>query len=320
MDIRQLQNVIAVIEKGSLGRAAAAVNVSQPALTKSIQRLEERLGVPLFHRDTKGMRPTVYGEALRPHAHGISASIEQALREIEAMRSGSQGTVKVAAGPLMTSEILAPAIVMLTREQPFVRVNIHTAIGDHTPGLLTGKYDFVLTQLPLGSQQRGVVQRALVNDRISVIARSGHPLARRSRVNVRDLLEFKWVLPEPGHNHRRRFSRVFEAQNLPMPQPDIECSSTEFIKSVVMRSNHLGLIAQMGIKNESRSRMTEISIDSPFMVRPIGIVWRQHQVLSKPCRLLISAIEAACEDGDPVACSVARKSQSGQKARAGAKA
>jgi DNA-binding transcriptional LysR family regulator len=294
MDVRQLESVIAVMDKGSLGRAAAALNVSQPALTKTIQRLEQRLGVPLFYRDSKGMRPTVYGELLRDHARGIAAGMDQALREIEAMRTGSQGTVRVAAGPLMTSEILASAIVTLMREQPSVRVSIHTAIGDPTPDLLAGKYDLVLALLPLGAQRRGLLQRQLVSDRICVIARPDHPLARRRSVAPRDLVEWKWVLPEPGHNHRRRFSRVFEAANVPMPEPDIECSSTEFIKSVVMRTQHLGLIAQMGITDESRSSLLEIGLHSPFMVRPIGIVWRQHQVLSKAARLLIAAIEDAC--------------------------
>jgi DNA-binding transcriptional LysR family regulator len=298
MDVRQLQTMIAVAEKGSVGKAAAALNVSQPALTKSIQRLEERLGVPLFHRGSKGMRPTVYGEALLAHAYGISAGVEQALREIEGMKMGAQGTVKVAAGPLMTSDILAAAMTTFTREHPLIRVNIHTAIGDHTPALLRGEYDFVLTLLPLGSQRSGVVQRELVTDRISVIATRDHPLARRRRVRLADLLGFKWVLPEPGHNHRQRFSKLFEAENLPVPEPDIECSSTEFIKAVVTRSDYLGLIAHMGITRDPKPSIAEIAVDSPFMVRPIGIVWRRHQVLSKPSRMLIAAIEAACGAGD----------------------
>lgn len=300
MDARQLQNVIAVIERGSLGRAAAALNVSQPALTKSIQRLEERLGVPLFTRDSKGMRPTLYGEALRPHAHGILAGTEQAVREIAAMKSGARGTVSIGAGPLLSSEILSSAVVRLLSEQPLIHVKIHTAIGDHMPGLLSGEYDFILTQLPLGRRMDGLMQRALVDDRISVIARPGHELARRPRVTARDLLEFKWVLPEAGHTHRVRFSRVFEAENLQMPEPDVECSSTEFIKSVVARSDHLGLIAQMGIKHEGGPRTAEIAVASPFMVRPIGVVWRQNQVLSSSSRLLMSAIDAVCREGDLV--------------------
>jgi DNA-binding transcriptional LysR family regulator len=309
LDIRQLQNVVTVIEKGSLGRAAAALNMSQPALTKSIQRLEVRLGVPLFTRDSKGMRPTLYGEALRPHAHGILASTEQAAREIESMRSGAQGTVNIACGPLNAREILASAMIRLLREYPLVHVNVHTAIGDHTPGLLAGHYEFILTQLPLGSHTNGLVQRELVKDRISVIARIGHDLERRSKVTASDLLQYKWVLPERGHNHRIRLSRVFEMENLPMPEPDVECSSTEFIKSVVGRTDHLGLVAQMGIGGKGDLKLIEIPLESPFMVRPIGLVWRENQVLSSSSRLLISAIEEVCRTKNATQGSASRKTR-----------
>lgn len=293
MDAKHLRNVIAVLEMGSLGRAASSLNVSQPALTKSIQRLEEQLGVPLFTRDSKGMRATIYGEALRPHAHGILASTAQAAREIETMRAGARGTVSIAAGPLVTSEILSTATINLMREHPLIHVKIHTAIGDQMQGLLTGRFDFILAQLPLGPGVTGTEQRALFNDRIAVVARPGHSLAKRSRVLLRDLLQAKWILPEAGHSHRARLARVFEAKNLSMPEPDIECSSTEFIKSVVSRSDHLGLIAQMGINKASETKVVEIAIDSPFMGRPIGIVWRQNQVLSSSSRLLMASIELA---------------------------
>ena len=97
MDLRQFRNVIAVIETGSLGKAAELLHISQPALTKSIQRLEERLGVPLFYRDARGMRPTLYGDAFRAHAQAISIGVSQAVQEIEALKAGSEGIIKIAA-------------------------------------------------------------------------------------------------------------------------------------------------------------------------------------------------------------------------------
>ena len=300
VDSRQLQHVISVIEHGSLGRAASALNLSQPALTKSIQRLEERLGVPLFSRESKGMRPTLYGEALRSHAHGILASTEQAIRELEAMQSGEGGTVRVAAGPLVSSEILSRATVNLLREKPDIRIKIHTAIGSQVPGLLAGQFDFILAQLPLGSSSKGLLQRELINDRISVIARSGHPLVRRKRIPTRELLDYRWVLPEVSHSHRIRFSRVFEADGVAMPEPDLECGSTEFIKAVVARSDYLGLIASMGIRSDVDPRIVEIPVASPFMVRPIGIVWRQNQILSSSSRILMAAIQEVCGNEKPL--------------------
>jgi DNA-binding transcriptional LysR family regulator len=293
--VRQFQNVLTVIEKGSLGKAAETLHISQPALTKGLRRLEEQLGVPLFYRDSKGMRPTIYGEALRAHAQEITVSVSQALREIDALRVGSEGVIRVAAGPLVTSEILSQAVVALMRKHPALRVNIHTEIGDRHAGLREGKHDFILTLLPLGEPEEGLQQRAIFNDRIAVIARRNHPLTRSKRVSIAQLAAASWVMPVAGHYHRRRLESVFEAEHLPIPDPVVECSSTEFMKSMVAQTDHLGLVAHMGVGEMSASsNVVEIPIASPFLVRPIGIVWRKHHILSKSSRMLIDAIETVC--------------------------
>jgi DNA-binding transcriptional LysR family regulator len=293
---RQLQNLLAVIERGSLGKAAEALHISQPALTKSMRRLEEQLGVPLFYRDARGMRPTVYGEVLRAHAQGITIGIEQALREIAALHAGSEGTIRVAAGPLVTNEILSKAVVHLMRERPKLRVSIHTAIGNTSDDLIAGKYDFILALLPPGSPPDWLSQEPIFNDRIAIVARCSHPLAQRKRTSVRDLVKASWVLPVAGHYHRRRLENMFEEEHLPAPVPTVECASTDFIKSIVAESNHLGVIAAMGLNTHKDRDVCEISFRSPFMVRPIGVLWRKHQILSQPCLLLIGALKQVCSE------------------------
>jgi DNA-binding transcriptional LysR family regulator len=291
---RQFQNILMIVEKGSLGKAAEALRTSQPALTKSIRRLEEQLGVPLFYRDARGMRPTVYGDVLRAHAQGITIGIEHALREIAALRAGYEGDIHVAAGPIMTNEILAKAVVRLTRERPKLRVNIHTAIGNTSEDLIAGKYDFILALLPPGDPPSWLSQEPLFDDRIALIVRNGHPLTRRKRVTARDLAKASWVLPVPGHYHRRRLESVFEAERLPMPVPTIECSSTDFIKTVTAAGDHIGLVAEMGLRAGKDPTLCEIPFESPFLIRPIGLLWRKHQILSPPTLLLIAALKKIC--------------------------
>jgi len=291
---RQFQNLLAIIEQGSLGKAAESLHVSQPALTKSIRRLEEQLGVPLFYRDARGMRPTVYGDVLRAHAQGITIGIEHALREIESLRAGSEGTVRVAAGPLVTNEILSRAVVRLMREKPRLRISIHTAIGNTSDDLIAGKYDFILALAPAEDPPDWLAQRRIFNDGVALIAREGHPLTRRKRVSVSDLSKASWILPPAGHYHRRRLERIFEEENLSAPVPTLECGSTDFIKHVVANSDYLGLIAAMGLKAQDQKALSEIAIRSAFMIRPVSILWRKHQVLSAPARLLIDQLEAVC--------------------------
>jgi DNA-binding transcriptional LysR family regulator len=178
----QFRNLLMVIEKGSLGKAAEALRISQPAMTKSIRRLEEQLGVPLFDRGARGMRPTLYGNVLRAHAQGITIGIEQALRDIAALRAGSEGTVRVAAGPIMTNEILVKAVLRLMRDRPKLRINIHTAIGN------------------------------------------------------------------------------------------------------------------MGLVREENATLSEVPLNSPLMIRSIGVMWRKNAFLSQPCLLLIKALREVCSE------------------------
>jgi DNA-binding transcriptional LysR family regulator len=297
MDLpRQFQNVLMVLEKGSVGKAAEALHVSQPALTKSIHRLEDRLGVPLFYRNGRGMQPTIYAEVLRAHAQGITVGINQALEEVAALRAGSEGTIRLAAGPLVSSEIVAKAALHLMRERPKLRVHIHTAVGDHRPGLLAGKYDFILGLLPAGAPPSSLIHEHIFDDRIAVIVRREHELLRRKRYSAQTLTNANWVLPYPGHYHRRRLENVFEEANLPIPEATIECSSTEFIKRIVASTDHVGILAGMGVRPGDASRIAELPLGSRFMRRPIGVVWRKHHVLSKPSLLLIQAIKQVCSE------------------------
>jgi DNA-binding transcriptional LysR family regulator len=90
MDVRHLRNMLAVIEEGSLGKATRHLNISQPALTKSIQRLEEHLGVRLFDREARGMKPTFYAESLKGYAKAACIGMAEAESQIAALRDGTE--------------------------------------------------------------------------------------------------------------------------------------------------------------------------------------------------------------------------------------
>jgi DNA-binding transcriptional LysR family regulator len=296
MDLRQLRNVIAVIENGSIGKAAEALYISQPALTKSIQRLEESLQVPLFYRDARGTHPTIYGECLRAHAQAVNVGVSQALAEIKALKVGSSGVLTIAAPPSVAVEVLPDAILMLTKERPRLQVRVVTFMLDPLPGLLAGEYDFIINVLNGDvPAESGLKQRLLYQDRLTVISRKDHPITRVPVVTPHDLRPYQWAIPRAENLHRRRLERMFEAEGLAPPQPAIECSLSDFFVAAVMRSDYLAITAKLWVQasgNEGRIAMTDI--DSPFMLRSIGIIWREHQVLSPASLLMIQAIEAAC--------------------------
>lgn len=297
MDLRQLRNLIAVAQHGSIGKAAQALHVSQPALTKSIRRLEEQLQVPLFSRDARGTHPTVYGECMLAHAQAVGVGVAQALAEVGALKAGSSGLLTIAAPPSIAQAILTDAVLRLTRDRPRLKVRIATFMLDPLPAVIAGEYDIALHILDPGQLRDGIRQHFLFRDHLVVVARSGHPLARRKTVTVRDLLGYEWILQEPENPHRQRLERLFEAAGLPVPKPAIECDSPLFMVSGVISSDYLGILPEFLLQGHNRSALIAgIPIDSPLMVRSIGFIWREGQVLTAATRLLIPLVEEVCRE------------------------
>jgi hypothetical protein len=93
--LRQLQVLLSLTSTGNLSQSAAALNTTQPALSKWLKELEEDIGLPLFERHARGLRPTSYGEALIEHARRIDASLNTARDDMQALREGGSGLVTI---------------------------------------------------------------------------------------------------------------------------------------------------------------------------------------------------------------------------------
>lgn len=299
MDVRQLRNVLAVIEKRNLSKAAQSLNISQPALTKSIQRLEANLGVDLFERTPTGMQPTIYGQCLSAHALSLTVGVSQAVAEIKAMKAGAVGLVTVAVPPLIASEIMPDAITRMAREQPKVNIRLVTPTTSLVKPLLAGDFDFAITSLADELPERGLEHRELYKDKLVIIGRPDHPMTKLENPTLAQLREYSWILPNKGHYHRDRLERAFQAQDLPMPETTMECSASAFIKEMVLRSDLIGLVAGISVQPEERfGLISSIFLPLPFLMRPISIVWRANETQAPAtARLMRIIFERAAEGG-----------------------
>jgi DNA-binding transcriptional LysR family regulator len=297
MDLRQLRVLLAVIEKGSLGRASEWLNTSQPAVTKTIQRLEEELDVSLFDRDARGMRPTQFAECLATHARSISIGFSQAIDDVKSLKRGAKGIVTIGSPPLVATEILPPVVVGLVKEHPGLRVRVITASDAVSERILAGEFDFGLDLLGTTGSDSGLMQRQLFNDKLVLIARQGHRITHLTSPTPQDLQSFEWILPVLGNRHRRRLVQLFELAGLTPPAAAIECSTTAFLKAIVSQTDYIGIVARMALHPETDAadrKLKVIEIDSPSMLRPVGLVWRQSQVLTPAIRLAMRAVEDGC--------------------------
>jgi LysR family transcriptional regulator, regulator of abg operon len=198
MELRHLKNFLAVVRHRNVGRAAEELNMTQPALSKSIRRLEQFLEVKLIERHPRGVEPTEFGKALAAHAELIDVEIRHTMNSIAALRGARQGHITVGAAPGSFTELLPQATTALLNRNPDLRVTVVGGLGDTLfAALKQGALDFVVSALPGPPSIRELAHEKLFMDRVTLVARVGHPLAQERRLSPRHLIGQKWVLPNP---------------------------------------------------------------------------------------------------------------------------
>lgn len=292
MDLRHLRNMLAVIEEGSLGKAAQRLNISQPALTKSVQRLEEHLGVKLFERDSRGMKPTIFADSLHGYAKAACVGMIEAENRIRALRSGTEGVIRIAAPPLIATELLPQILVGLARERPNLQARVVSQNKALFTDLLEGQFDAVVAMLYDELPVEGLTKQWLFDDRLVLVMRSSHPLARRKKIEPRELLHEKWAVTAGDTWSHRRLRLYFEQNGLPLPKARMESRNPAILKSVISISDHVGIISRLGVEREVASgALKAIELNSPLMQRPIGIVRRESEPPSPAVKSFIALAE-----------------------------
>ncbi|RQS67475.1 LysR family transcriptional regulator [Burkholderia sp. Bp8963] len=222
MDTRDLDYLLAVERHGSIGKAADALGLSQPALTKAMQRIEAQVGVTLFDRTANGMTPTPAGAQFIARARRIALEFDDAMKEMRAISGGEQGLVRIGYSPTVPNALVLGACRQLIRERPAARLRLRRRLARELFDLLAaGELDLVVAPEPQHARDAVAVVE-LFRDRLSVLADDRHPLQRRRGLTLADLAEQEWLLPETTITVRRQIDDAFRARKLAAPRLRVE--------------------------------------------------------------------------------------------------
>src|SRR5438093_1335398 len=191
-----LRPFLAVAKAGNLSAAARDLSVSQPAVTKSVRKLEQQYGAALFDRGARGMALTPSGAALLTHARLIEAQCRFADAEIDALAHGEAGTIRIGAGPYWGPTLVPLAVARLQARFPKLRVDLEVGVNTITlPKLFAGDLDLVMSALPDATTLPvGIAMEDFGEFHLRVVAGREHPLQRKRSVTALDLARHSWVL------------------------------------------------------------------------------------------------------------------------------
>ncbi|ANN68454.1 LysR family transcriptional regulator [Bordetella bronchialis] len=220
--LRDLSYFLAVVAHGHLGHAASACAVTQPALSKSLKRLEDETGLALFDRAGRAIRPTSAGLAFAEHARKVVNQYDDAVRHAEGLRAGGGGLLRLGATAATMDTVVMPALEALLPAQPGLRVVLTLGLSDELPDLVE-RGDLDLAVAPSDGTRGGVLrQDAMGHDVLRLVAGRRNPLFKRAALGLADLAEQRWILPKRTSVARQRLDASFARADQPLPRAVLE--------------------------------------------------------------------------------------------------
>jgi len=223
--MRQVALMLAIEEQRTLRAAAAQLGMTQPAATKMLQELEDALGQPLFERVGRGLRLNAAGDCVMGHFHGLRGTVQALMREIEELRLGSAGKLRIGSIMAASPDHLTDAILQLKRLYPLMAVEVAIDTSDRlTEQLREGLIDVVIGRVP-NLSRRDFLVRPIAEEKLVVVAATGHPLAGKRSVSFEALQQYPWILQPLGSPMREVLEQEFRSRHTPLPRGLIETSS-----------------------------------------------------------------------------------------------
>ncbi|WP_027802906.1 LysR family transcriptional regulator [Paraburkholderia dilworthii] len=292
METRDLEYLLAVEKHGGIGRAAEALGMSQPALTKAIQRVEAQVGLGLFERTASGIVPTQAGALFIVRAQRIALEYEDALKEMRAIRSGEQGVLRIGYSPTVPNALVLSACRQLLNERPAARLRLRRRLArDLVDLLMAGELDLVVAPEPTRSMG-DVTFVELFRDSLSVLADETHALHRKRNLRLADLADQEWLLPGPNILLRQQVDAAFERQCLGLPKLRVETDfgSTSLLH-LLRGTTMLCIAGTESFESLEGLRALNLDTDELDLRRRVGVTFRTGAYLSPLAQRAVSLLQ-----------------------------
>lgn len=293
MDLRRLEQLVALAEEGSFVRAAERSHLSQPALTRGIQNLEHELGVKLFDRDRHGVVPTAAGRRLVDRARRVLFEARGLQRDADLLRQDQLGEVRFGAGSYPAAILLPEVLVTLVNNYP--DINVKVEVNDWATlqrKVVEEELEFAVIERRTVPPDAPLEAHPISVEQAGWYVRTGHPLAEHNSLTTRELRGYPLVsVPLPptilGRLQRRLGLAPGEALGL-----GIECNDLYALREVVLHSDAiLSATATLCRKEVADGLMVRLNVPDNHQKVEFAVVQPAHQSLTPAARRTVALIE-----------------------------
>lgn len=277
MEFDQLRNFLAVAEHGNFTRAAETLSLSQPALSRSIQRLEETLGQPVFERKTRSLALTDAGTLLQSRARQILGLIDDTMAEIS--DDGESGRVRIAAIPTIAPFFLPDLLRRFSTLHPRASLIVQE---DTTENLLKrctqGEIDIAILALPISTKYLEIEE--LFEEELFLVLPPDHELVGKTRVKLGDIRSFPFVLLDEAHCLSDNITS-FCSQRSFHPVSVERTSQLAMVQELVSLAHGISMIPSMARELDNSDRRVYRSMSGAKPTRKIAAVWNPYRFQSR---------------------------------------
>ncbi|EAB3007580.1 LysR family transcriptional regulator [Salmonella enterica subsp. enterica serovar Oslo] len=289
--LRHLHTFVAVAQQGTLGRAAETLNLSQPALSKTLNELEQLTGTRLFERGRLGAQLTVPGEQFLTHAVKVLDALNTAGQALNRKEDASADVVRVGALPTAALGILPAAIGRFHQQQKSTSLQVATMNNTMLlAGLKSGEIDLGIGRMSDPELMGGLNYELLFLESLKLVVRPGHPLLQET-ITLSRVMEWPVVVSPKGTVPRQNAEALLQSQGCKMPAGCIETLSASLSRQLTVDYDYVWFVPSGAVKEDLRqAKLVSLPVPTQSAGEPIGILTRVDIPLSTGAQMLIAAI------------------------------
>jgi LysR family transcriptional regulator, pca operon transcriptional activator len=296
--LRHLQCFLAVARTRSIQRAADALAITQPAVSRTIRELESALGVRLFERSRRGTQPTAQAEQWQAHAQACVDALRTALCAISDTSRTQASPISLGALPTVAPGFLPAALCAFQRRRPGVTVRVLTAANDTLlASLKSAELDLAIGRLADPRQMVGVSFEHLYAEPLQLVVRPGHPLLQSDAV-LAELTRWPAVMPLKNTVIRHSADSLLARYGLAAPTQVTETISTGFARAMTRASDAVWFVPAGAVACDlAEGLLASVPIATTGTDEPVGLMTRSGEPAGATLLALLETIRVRARGG-----------------------